>query len=84
MFVGKFQSAAGSAAGVRSEETLQMTVIYCYHGWSLADHWRSWVCIAWESVSAEALTGVAALGSLTLPDAEVFLSFSGAVVVDGD
>lgn len=42
------------------------------------------MCIAWESVSAEALTGVAALGSLTLPDAEVFLSFSGAVVVDGD
>lgn len=42
------------------------------------------MCIAWESVSAEALTGVAALGSLTLPDAEEFLSLSGAVVAVGD
>lgn len=39
--------------------------------------------IAWEPVSARALTGVAALGSLTLPDAEDFLNFSGAVAVVG-
>lgn len=42
------------------------------------------MCTALESGSARALTAIAALGSLILPDAEEFLNLSDAVAAVED